>query len=86
MNRHGKANRKQIRGLKKKGYIWVTLGLFVITLTLHWIFGCEAYKEEQAAHNQVAVVSSFMNEMLRELDPDNYKKVIQQFDDKYPRK
>ncbi len=52
--------------LKKKGYLWVTLFLFLVSLTLHWYFGFEAFKNEQIAHGQPIEVSDYITEMMRD--------------------
>ena len=57
---------KKISGLKKKGYLWVTLVLFVLSLSLHWFFGWKAFVNEQLEHNQPAVVSEYVVEMMRD--------------------
>jgi len=51
---------------KKKGYVWVTLMFFLFSLALHWIFGWEAFKNEQLAHGQPIVFNDFLVEMLRD--------------------
>jgi hypothetical protein len=51
---------------KKKGYLWITLCLFIVSLALHWAFGWEAYKNEQKAHDQPVVVSEYVVEMVRD--------------------
>ena len=51
---------------KKYGYGWVTLGLFVITLTGHWIFGWFSYVSEQQAHQQAIEVSPYVIQMMRD--------------------
>ncbi len=118
---------------KKKGYLWVTLGLFVFSLSLHWIFGWEAFRNDQLAHNQPIVISDYLVEMMRDtmenwqseflqliwqvvglsilwyagspaskegddrkeekldsiihkLDPANYEKLMQEWEEKYPKK
>ena len=52
--------------MKKKGYLWVTLGLFILSLALHWIFGYEAFKNEQAEHGQEVIFSDYLVEMMRD--------------------
>lgn len=47
-------------------YAWITLGLFVFSLAGHWLFGWFAYVDEQAAHGQPVVVSSYTVQMLRD--------------------
>jgi len=51
---------------KKKGYLWVTLLFFLFSFALHWGFGWEAYKNEQAAHHQPVVVNEYIVEMVRD--------------------
>lgn len=51
---------------KKKGYVWVTLIFFLFSLILHWIFGWEAFKNEQHAHAQPIIFSEYMVEMMRD--------------------
>jgi hypothetical protein len=118
---------------KKKGYLWVTLLLFIFSLALHWIFGWEAFKNDQLAHHQPIIIADYLVEMMRDtmenwqseflqliwqvvglsilwyagspaskegddrkeekldyiiqkLDPANYKKLMQEWDNKYPKK
>lgn len=33
--------------MKKKGYLWVTLGFFILSIAGHWIFALFAYADEQ---------------------------------------
>ncbi len=47
-------------------YGWVTLGFFLVTITGHWLFGWFAYADDQAAHGQPVVVSSYLIEMTRD--------------------
>jgi hypothetical protein len=51
---------------KKKGYVLVTLTLFVISIALHWIFGWEVFKQEQLEHGQSIIISDYVMEMLRD--------------------
>ena len=115
----------------KKGYLWVTLIFFLFSLGLHWMFGWEAFKNDQLAHGQAIVFSDYFMEMMRDtmenwqseflqliwqvvgltyllyigspsskegderkeakldyiiekLDPANYKKMMREWDAKYP--
>ena len=117
---------------KKKGYVWVTLCFFLVSLALHWIFGWQVFKSEQMEHGQPAVVSEYLAQMMRDtmenwqseflqliwqvaglsilfyvgspqskegddrkeekldyiigkLDPDNYNKLMQDWEKKYPK-
>ena len=118
---------------KKKGYLWVTLFLFIASLSLHWIYGYKAFVNEQQALNQPIVLSEYVVEMMRDtmenwqseflqliwqvvglsflfyvgspsskegddrkeekldfiihkLDPDNYNRLMKEWDKKYPKK
>lgn len=124
---------KKITGLKKRGYLWVTLVLFLLSLSLHWAFGWKAFKQEEKEHNQPVEVSAYITQMMRDtmenwqseflqliwqvaglsflfyvgspqskegderkeekldyiiskLEPGNYKKLLQDWDKKYPKK
>lgn len=57
---------KRISGLKKKSFFWVTLILFVLSISLHWFFGWKAFVNEQQEHNQPIEVSDYINEMMRD--------------------
>ena len=48
------------------GFAWVTLALFIITLTGHWIFGWYAYVDEQRALQQPVEVGGYTVQMLRD--------------------
>jgi len=51
---------------KKYGYAWVTLALFVLSITGHWLFGWYAYVDDQHTHNVPVDVSGYTIEMLRD--------------------
>jgi hypothetical protein len=57
---------EKIRGWKRKGYLWVTLVLFVMSLTLHWLFAWKSYVQEQKEHNQPVEFTDYLNETLRD--------------------
>lgn len=50
----------------KRGYLWVTLTLFVITITAHWIFAWSAYNQDQVEHNQPIDIGNYLNATLRD--------------------
>jgi hypothetical protein len=52
--------------LKKYGFLWVTLVLFVGSLAGHWTLAWYAYVDEQAAHNQPIEVMSYLVEVSRD--------------------
>lgn len=45
---------------------WVTIIFFLVSLTLHWGFGWEAFKKEPEAHGQPVIVSDYLVEMMRD--------------------
>lgn len=51
---------------KRKAYLWVTLILFIFSITGHWIFGWQTYKKEQEEHQQEVIVSEYVTEMMRD--------------------
>jgi len=52
--------------LKRKAFLWVTLLLFLLSITFHWIFGWKTFKQEQQEHHQPVVVSEYVTEMMRD--------------------
>jgi hypothetical protein len=52
--------------LRRKGYLWATLLLFIISVALHWYFGWTHFKHDQEAHGQPVVVSEYTAEMLKD--------------------
>ena len=51
---------------KRYGFAWVTLSLFLITLSGHWIFGWFAYVQDQQDHGKAIEVSGYTIQMLRD--------------------
>jgi hypothetical protein len=51
---------------RKRGYLWVTLLFFVVSLAIHWTFAWFAYAEEQIEHNQAIDLSGYFNQTLRD--------------------
>lgn len=52
--------------LKKYAYAWITVGFFVVSLTLHWLFGWYAYQDEAMQHGQTPDSSGYLIEMMRD--------------------
>ncbi|MEP0824187.1 MAG: hypothetical protein HRF40_01745 [Nitrososphaera sp.] len=50
----------------KKGYLWVTLAFFAISLTVHWTFAWFAYVDEQAEHHQPAGIGGYLVVTMRD--------------------
>jgi hypothetical protein len=48
------------------GFAWVTLALFLITLSGHWIFGWLSYVREQQDHGQAADIAGYAIVMMRD--------------------
>jgi hypothetical protein len=48
------------------GYLWVTLGFFLISLAGHWIFAWHAYVDEQQAHGRPVELSGYLVEVSRD--------------------
>jgi hypothetical protein len=65
-NKNAMKTKKEMSSWKKKSYVWVTLVFFIFSLALHWIFGWQAYRNEQQAHHQPLVVNEYLVEMGRD--------------------
>lgn len=48
------------------GFAWVTLALFLITLSGHWIFGWFAYVQEQQDHGKAVELAGYTIKMMRD--------------------
>jgi hypothetical protein len=48
------------------GYLWVTLALFGISITGHWVLGWYAFVDEQAQHAQSPEVTRYLVEIGRD--------------------
>jgi hypothetical protein len=52
--------------VKKYGYIWISLILFLGSFIGHWTFAWYAYVSEQSAHNQQVVFQDYLVEVSRD--------------------
>jgi hypothetical protein len=52
--------------MKKYGYAWITLGFFLVSLVLHWLFGWQAFADEARQHGQDPQTAAYLSEMLRD--------------------
>jgi|ERR671923_1293364 hypothetical protein len=52
--------------IKYYGYFWVTLGLFIMSISLHWIFAWYSYIQEQIAHKQPIELTDYFNQTFRD--------------------
>ncbi|MBD0360409.1 MAG: hypothetical protein ICV56_06825 [Nitrososphaeraceae archaeon] len=50
----------------RRGFLWVTLGFFLISLAAHWVFAWFAYVQEQIEHNQAIELTGYFNQTLRD--------------------
>jgi len=51
---------------RKRGYLWVTLAFFVMSLGIYWFFAWFAYSDEQIAHKQSIEISGFFIQTMRD--------------------
>jgi hypothetical protein len=52
--------------LKHYGFFWVTLGFFIMSISLHWVFAWYSYLQEQEEHKQPIEFDGYLNETLRD--------------------
>lgn len=52
--------------IRRRGFLWVTLALFVLSVTFHWIFGWKVFTNTQREHNQPVVFKEYVEEMLKD--------------------
>jgi len=48
------------------GYLWMTLALFALSITGHWVLGWYAFVNEQAQHAQSPRVTEYLVEIGRD--------------------
>lgn len=51
---------------KKRNYFWITLGLFILSISLHWIFAWKAYVNEQQEKHLPIEVNEYVVEVTRD--------------------
>jgi len=52
--------------LKGYAYAWITLGFFLVSLVLHWVFGWYAFVDEAAERGQSVAFSQYLVQMSRD--------------------
>ncbi len=52
--------------LKGYAYAWITLGFFLVSLILHWVFGWSAFVSDAAEHGQSPEFRDYVIEMSRD--------------------
>jgi hypothetical protein len=60
------SDRLRLSRFKKRGYLWVTLGLFAVSISAQWVFGWFSYVEEQKDHNQPIEFNGYFNVASRD--------------------
>ena len=51
----------------RRGFLWVTLGFFLISLVAHWVSAWFAYVQEQQAHSQPVMAGDYFNMTFRDI-------------------
>ena len=51
---------------KRYAYAWITIGFFLVSLGLHWLFGWYAYQDQAAQHGQTPDTYGYTIEMMRD--------------------
>lgn len=51
---------------KKRSYVWVTLIFFLVSVTLHFLFGWEAYKREHISQGEPIIMNDYVMEAARD--------------------
>lgn len=44
--------------MKRYAYLWITLTFFLVSISLHWLFGWYAYVDEAMEHGQSPELAS----------------------------
>lgn len=52
--------------MKKYGYAWITLGFFLVSMLLHWLFGWYAFVDEARQHGDAPQLRAFMVQAARD--------------------
>lgn len=52
--------------MKKYAYAWITLGFFLVSMLLHWLFGWYAFLDEAKQHGEAPEFSAFAVQVARD--------------------
>ena len=52
--------------VKGYAYAWITLGFFLVSIILHWVFGWYAFIDEAGQHGEAPQVSQYLVQMSRD--------------------
>jgi hypothetical protein len=50
----------------KRGYLWITLAFFLLSIILHWVFGWSSYRNEQVQEGLPVEINGYVVEMMRD--------------------
>lgn len=56
----------RLSSFKKYGFLWVTLGFFLVSFSGHWWLAWHAFQQQQAAHDEPVEVREFLAEVGRD--------------------
>lgn len=51
----------------RRGFLWVTLGFFLISLAAHWVFAWFTYAQEQQVHSQPVQIGDYLSKTFRDV-------------------
>ena len=60
------SDRLRLSRFKKRGYLWVTLDFFAVSISAHWVFGWFSYVEEQKDRNQPIEFNGYFSVTFRD--------------------
>ena len=79
-NKKGASNRTMLLTKLQKnrrGFLWVTLGFFLISLTAHRVSAWFAYVQEQQAHSQPVRTGNYLNMTFRDIMENGQSEFLQ---------
>lgn len=51
---------------RKYAYAWLTVGFFLVSFALHWLFGWYAFQDQAAQHGKNPDANGYLVEMMRD--------------------
>ena len=51
----------------RRGFLWVTLGFYLISLAAHWVFAWFTYAQEQQVHSQPVQIGDYLSKTFRDV-------------------
>ena len=52
--------------MRRYGYAWLTVGFFLVSIALHWLFGWYSFAEEARAHGETPELTPYLYQMGRD--------------------